>query len=191
VSRPLPSVVFLDRDGTIIEDSHFVREVERVRLLPGAGEAIAELNRKKIPVVVVTNQSGIARGLITVAEYEAVKAKVDELLATKGAHIDRSYYCPHHPDVTGPCECRKPASKMFRDAIRDLGVASDRAAYIGDRWRDLAASKELGGKAILVTSPMTPGEDIDKAKEAGIEIAADLQDAVARLLTLTEAAARK
>lgn len=191
MSRALPSVVFLDRDGTIIEDTHFVRELERVRLLPGAGEAIAQLNTKKIPVVVVTNQSGIARGLITVAEYEAVKNRVAELLATKGAHIDRSYYCPHHPDVTGPCECRKPASKMFRDAIRDLSIAADRAAYIGDRWRDLAASKELGGRAILVTSPMTPTEDIDKVKEAGIEIAADLQDAVARLLTLTEADARK
>ena len=92
MSATFPSVVFLDRDGTIIEDTHFVRELDRVRLLPGAGEAIAQLNKKKIPVVVVTNQSGIARGLITFAEYEAVEAKLDELLATKGAHIDRSYY---------------------------------------------------------------------------------------------------
>jgi D-glycero-D-manno-heptose 1,7-bisphosphate phosphatase len=191
VSRALPSVVFLDRDGTIIEDTHFVRRLEDVRVLPGAAEAIAKLNAKKIPVVVVTNQSGIARGLITVAEYEAVKARLDELLAAKSAHIDRSYYCPHHPDVTGPCDCRKPAARMFRDAIRDLGVASDGAAYIGDRWRDLAASEELGGRAILVASSMTRKEDIEKVKKSGIAIAADLQDAVARLLTLTEAAAKK
>jgi histidinol-phosphate phosphatase family protein len=187
----IPKIVFLDRDGTIIEDTHYIRNPKDVRLLPGAGKAIAALNAKQIPVVVVTNQSGIARGLLTVADYEAVRARVDELLAAEGARIDRSYYCPHHPDVTGPCDCRKPASKLFRDALHDFGVAADQAAYIGDRWRDVAASVELGGKGIIVASAMTGDDDRRRAEEAGIEKAADLQGAVARLLSLTEGAGAK
>lgn len=186
-----PSIVFLDRDGTIIEDTHYIGDPESARLLPGAAEAIARLNGEKIPVVVATNQSGIARGFITEAQYESVRARVDELLAVHGAKIDASYFCPHHPDISGPCECRKPAAKMFRDAIRDFGVDPSRAAYIGDRWRDVAASKELGGRGILISSPMTSDEDRRLAREAAIENAADLQEAVRRLLSLTEGAPAK
>ena len=187
----LPSIVFLDRDGTIIEDTHFVNDPKAVRLLPGAAKAIAALNSRKIPVVVVTNQSGIARGLITEAQYESVRAAVDELLEREGARIDRSYFCPHHPDVSGRCECRKPGSKMFRDALRDFGESSSRAAYIGDRWRDVAVSKELGGRGILISSSMTGDEDRRQARESGIENASDLQEAVSRLLTLTDGAATR
>jgi D-glycero-D-manno-heptose 1,7-bisphosphate phosphatase len=191
VTDRVPAVVFLDRDGTIIEDTHFIRRPEDVRLLAGAAEAIAALNEKKIPVVVVTNQSGIARGIISVADYEAVVRRLDDLLAAKGAHVDRSYHCPHHPDVTGPCDCRKPGARLFRDALSDLGLRADDAVYIGDRWRDVAASRELGGRGILVPSPMTYDDDRLKARDAGIETAASLQEAVARLLTLTEGAVSK
>lgn len=191
MSAPLPSIVFLDRDGTIIEDTHFVNDPKAVRLLPGAAKAIAAINRRKIPVVVVTNQSGIARGLVTVAQYESVRAALDEMLEAEGARIDRSYYCPHHPDVSGPCACRKPASKMFRDALRDFGQSATRAAYIGDRWRDVAVSKELGGRGILISSSMTSDEDRRLARESGIENASDLQEAVSRLLTLTDGAPTK
>jgi histidinol-phosphate phosphatase family protein len=186
VTPALPSIVFLDRDGTVIEDAHFIRDPDDVRILPGAGAAIARLNAKKIPVVVVTNQSGIARGLLTEADYEAVRVRLDELLAGDGARIDRSYFCPHHPDVTGACDCRKPGTGMFKDALRDFKVTADRAAYIGDRWRDVAASTELGGRGILVSSPMTSDDDRVKSRDAGIESAADLQEAVGRLLSLTE-----
>jgi D-glycero-D-manno-heptose 1,7-bisphosphate phosphatase len=191
VSAALPSIVFLDRDGTIIEDTHFVSDPMAVRLLPGAAKAIAALNRTKIPVVVVTNQSGIARGLITEAQYESVRAALDGMLEAEGAKIDRSYFCPHHPDVSGPCECRKPASKMFRDALRDFGESASKAAYIGDRWRDVAVSQELGGRGILVPSSMTSDEDRRRAREAGIENASDLQEAVSRILTLTDSAPPK
>ncbi|MBA3645875.1 MAG: HAD family hydrolase [Gemmatimonadaceae bacterium] len=191
MSASLPSVVFLDRDGTIIEDAHFINDPNAVRLIPGAAKAIAALNNGKIPVVVVTNQSGIARGLITQAQYEAVRAASEEMLGAEGARIDRSYFCPHHPDVSGPCECRKPASKMFRDALGDFGVTAEKAAYIGDRWRDVAASKELGGRGILISSPMTSDEDRRRAREMDIEDAADLQEAVSRLLSLTEGGAPK
>lgn len=187
----IPPIVFLDRDGTIIEDANFIRSPEQVKLLPGAAEAIARLNAGSITVIVATNQSGIARGFFTEADYEAVRARLDGLLANQGARIDRSYFCPHHPDVTGPCDCRKPGTKMFTDALYEFGVPAERAAYIGDRWRDVAASKVLGGRGILVASPMTTEEDRRKGAEADIESAADLQEAVGRLLTLTEDSATK
>ena len=186
MSSALPGIVFLDRDGTIIEDANFIRDPDDVRVLPGAGEAIARLNASGIPVIVVTNQSGIARGLLTEAEYEAVRRRLDEILVEKGASIDRSYFCPHHPDVTGPCDCRKPGTRLFREALRDFHVSADRAAYIGDRWRDVAASQELGGRGILIASPMTGDDDRAKCRDADIETAADLQEAVSRLLSLTE-----
>ena len=191
MSASLPTVVFLDRDGTIIEDTHFINDPDQVHLLPGAAEAIASLNAKKIPVVVITNQSGIARGLVTVEQYEAVRARMHELLAKKGARIDASYYCPHHPDVTGPCTCRKPSAKLFRDAVRDLRLDVNGAVFIGDRWRDVAPSLELGGRAILISSGMTGDDDRQRARDAGIESAATLQEAVQRVLTLTDGARRK
>lgn len=191
MNSSLPSVVFLDRDGTIIEDTHYIRSPDDVRLLPGAAGAIAALNGKRIPVIVVTNQSGIARGLLTTADYEVVKSRVEGLLAEKGARIDASYFCPHHPDVSGRCECRKPATKMFRDAIREHAIDAAAAVYIGDRWRDVAPAAELGGRGILISSPMTGDDDRGRARESGIEDAPDLQEAVTRLLSLTEDAATK
>ena len=92
---------FLDRDGTIIEDVNYISRPERVRLRPGAAEGIALLNQSGVAVVVVTNQSGIARGMFTVADYEAVHDRMAEVLAEHDAHIDASYYCPHHPSVSG------------------------------------------------------------------------------------------
>ena len=186
-----PSIVFLDRDGTIMEDAHFIRDAGEVVIVPGAAAAIRRLNAAGIPVVVATNQSGIARGLFTQSDYESVRTRLDDLLAEEGARIDATYYCPHHPDVTGPCECRKPGTKMFRDALRDFGVPAGEAAYIGDRWRDVAASKELGGRGIVIESPMTTDEDRARSAAADIETAPSLQEAVSRLLTLTQHGAEK
>ena len=102
--------VFLDRDGTIIEDTGFVADPAEVRLLPGAASAIARLNRAGIPAIVVTNQSGIARGLLDEAGYSAVARRLDALLDAAGARLDADYHCPHHPDFGGTCECRKPGA---------------------------------------------------------------------------------
>jgi histidinol-phosphate phosphatase family protein len=157
-----------------------------VRLLPGAAGAIKRLNDAGARVIVVTNQSGIARGLFTVAEYEAVSQRVDDLLAAEKAHIDASYYCPHHPSETGPCSCRKPGTKMFEDAIRDWRLNPARVAYIGDRWRDVAASKKLGGRGIMIVSPMTTEEDRRLTQEDGIETAGTLDEAVQMLFGLTQ-----
>jgi D-glycero-D-manno-heptose 1,7-bisphosphate phosphatase len=183
----LPDAVFLDRDGTVMEDAHYIKSPSQVRLLPGAARAVKRINDAGILAIVVTNQSGIARGLFTVEDYEAVKAQFEALLEAEGAHIDGSYYCPHHPDFGGACECRKPGTKMFEDAIRDFNLNPSNVAYIGDRWRDVAASKTIGGRGIMVSSPMTKDEDRTKAQADGIETVPSITDAVDLVLGLTAA----
>ena len=106
MSRAGRPAVFLDRDGTIIEDVGYLGDPERMRLLPDAAEAIARLNRAGLLAVVVTNQSGIARGLFDEDAYEATRFRLDRLLADQGARLDAQYHCPHHPELSGPCECR-------------------------------------------------------------------------------------
>jgi histidinol-phosphate phosphatase family protein len=182
----LPDAVFLDRDGTVMEDAHYIKSPDQVRLIPGAGAAVKRINDARIPVIVVTNQSGIGRGLFTVKDYEAVKKRFESLLAQHGAHVDASYYCPDHPSVTGPSICRKPATKMFEDAIRDFNLNPANVAYVGDRWRDVAASRKLGGRGIMISSHMTTDEDRRKAAEDGIETVPTLADAVDLLFGLPE-----
>src|ERR1043165_10137569 len=110
---------FLDRDGTIIRDTEYLRDPEQVELLPGAAAAIKRLNDAGIPVIVVTNQSGIARGLLTEQDYERVRMRVDQELAKHGARIDATYHCPHYPEITGPCDCRKPGLKFYLQAAEE------------------------------------------------------------------------
>jgi D-glycero-D-manno-heptose 1,7-bisphosphate phosphatase len=177
----LPSAVFLDRDGTIMEDAHYIKSPKQVRLLPGAAAAIKRINDSNIPVIVVTNQSGIARGIFSVEDYEKVRARFERLLSDEGAHIDASYYCPHAPDDPPVCNCRKPQTQMFEQAIAELNLDAENSAYIGDRWRDIVASKKLGGRGILIASAETSPEDRRRAEADGFETAADLADAVGKL----------
>jgi histidinol-phosphate phosphatase family protein len=172
VSRSARPAVFLDRDGTIIEDAGYLGDPDGVRLLPGAAEAIGRLNRAGIPAVVVTNQSGIARGLLDEAAYQATRARVDGLLAVRGARLDAHYHCPHHPDVTGPCDCRKPGLLLYRRAAQDLGLDLGASWWVGDRPRDVEPATALGGRGILVS----------RAGPAGFTTAADLGEAVSRIL---------
>lgn len=177
----LPDAVFLDRDGTIMEDAHYIKSPDQVRLIPGAAAAVKKINDAKVPAIVVTNQSGLARGIFTPQDYEAVRKHFESLLEAEGAHVDASYFCPHHPSVTGPCDCRKPGTKMFEDAIRDFRLNPDNVAYIGDRWRDVSASKKLGGRGIMISSHMTTDEDRRKALADGIETTPSLEAAVEML----------
>jgi D-glycero-D-manno-heptose 1,7-bisphosphate phosphatase len=171
VSQPARPAVFLDRDGTIIKDVGYLGDPDEVRLIPGAAEAIARLNRAGLPAVVVTNQSGIARGLLDEAAYEATRARVDRLLADQGARLDGHYHCPHHPDITGPCECRKPALLLYRRAARDLSLDLGASWWVGDRARDVDPATALGGRGIL----------IDRTGGSALT-AADLGEAVSRIL---------
>ncbi|MBV9773562.1 MAG: HAD family hydrolase, partial [Gemmatimonadetes bacterium] len=132
----LKPAVFLDRDGTVIHDAEYLSDPAGVRLMPGAGEAVARLNRAGIPVVLVTNQSGIGRGYFTEADFRAVQARLAEVLAAAGARLDAVYYCPHGPD--DGCDCRKPALGLWLRAAREMGLDLERSWYVGDRARDLA-----------------------------------------------------
>ena len=158
----LPTAVFLDRDGTIIEDAHYLSKPEQVKLIGGAAKAIARINAMLIPAIVVTNKSGIARGIFTEKDHEAVTKRVDALLAQHGARLDASYYCPHAPE--DGCDCRKPGTLLFRNARRDHpGIDLSRALYIGDRMRDIEPAFFLGGQGVLVPSPETPPSEIEAA----------------------------
>lgn len=157
--------VFLDRDGTIIRDTEYLRDPEQVELLPGAAAAIRRLNEAGWPVIVITNQSGIARGLLTEQDYERVRMRVDKLLAAEGARVDATYHCPHHPDITGKCDCRKPGTKMYADAARDHGLDPARSWYVGDRIRDVSPGDHFGGKTVMLIVDSTPEADRMAARD--------------------------
>ncbi len=170
------SAVFLDRDGTIMADPGYPSDPAGVELLPGAAAAIRTLNELEIPVVVVTNQSGIGRGLVPAERFEAVQREVERRLADAGARIDAVYHCPHDPTRVA-CRCRKPGTELFERAARDLGGIELRdAAYIGDRLRDVLPGVALGGRAILVTGGAA------NELPPGCESAVDLASAVELLL---------
>ena len=160
----LPSAVFLDRDGTIIKDVHYLSRPEQVELLEGTTEAIARINALLVPVVVVTNQSGIGRGYFSVSDYEATERRLNELLAERGAHIDASYYCPHTPE--DECRCRKPDTLLFERAAEDLGIDLNSALFIGDRFRDIESAGHFGANGVLVPVLTTPRDEIARAMES-------------------------
>lgn len=169
--------VFLDRDGTIVRDLHFVGRPEQVELLPGVDAAIRRLNDARWPVIVVTNQSGISRGYFTQTDYERVRARMEQLLAVAGARVDADYMCPHHPDYTGPCECRKPGTLLFRQAATEHGLDAAASWYIGDKLRDVLPARELGGRGILVPNQETEPADVELARKE-FQVAASLHEAV-------------
>jgi D-glycero-D-manno-heptose 1,7-bisphosphate phosphatase len=177
-----PTTVFLDRDGTIIRDVSYLSRPEDVELLPGAADAIGRLNSAGSAVIVITNQSGIARGRFTVADYMRTQRRLDELLLERGAMIAATYFCPDHPDFTNACGCRKPGTMLFHHAISEHSLDMTAPAYVGDRWRDLEPYKSLGGMPILINGPNTPPEDVQRATENGVSKVASLSAAVQILL---------
>ena len=177
-----PTTVFLDRDGTIIRDVGYLSRPEDVELLAGAARAIARLNNARIPVIVITNQSGIGRGLFTVDDYLLTQRRLDELLHDSGAMIDATYFCPDHPSFTGPCSCRKPGIALFERAVAEHALDMSAPSYIGDRWRDVEPFHQLGGTPVLISGPTTPPEDVEWARDENVTIVASLADAIDVLL---------
>src|SRR2546428_7901339 len=175
--RSMARAVFLDRDGPILEDPGFLHQPGRARLLPGAGEAIRRLNAAGFLVVTVSNQSGIARGLYDVAAYHAVQQRLSELLAAHGARIDAAYFCPHHPEITGPCECRKPGTQLVPEAQDALGIDFGRSAFVGDRPSDVEPARALGGRGILVETG-AGGAHVAQARVLSATVVPDLAAAV-------------
>ncbi|AMK76843.1 MULTISPECIES: D-glycero-beta-D-manno-heptose 1,7-bisphosphate 7-phosphatase [Methylomonas] len=141
--------VILDRDGTINVDSDdFIKSPEEWLPLAGSLEAIALLNRHRYKVVVITNQSGIARGLFDLATLAAIHAKMLQLASQAGGHIEAIYFCPHGPNDT--CDCRKPLDGLFRRFAADTQAELSRTYAIGDSLRDIQAAESVGAKPILV-----------------------------------------
>jgi D-glycero-D-manno-heptose 1,7-bisphosphate phosphatase len=169
--------VFFDRDGTIVDDPGFLKDPAAVRLLPGAARAIRRLNEAGWLTVVVSNQSGIARGLYTEADYRAVERRLADLLAAEGARLDASFFCPHHPEFTGPCLCRKPGTKMFEEAAAHLGIDLTRSWFVGDRPSDVAPARRLGGRGLLVLTGQG-ARHREQADALGVAAVLDLEAAV-------------
>jgi len=146
---PRPAV-FLDRDGTIIQEKNYLDNPDGVVLIPGAVEALKLLRGAGFALVVVTNQSGIARGLYSLDQYWSVAARVEDLLGESGVVLDATEFCPHHPEIDGPCDCRKPGTGMYRTAARALELDLSRSYFVGDRIKDVLPARALGGVGILV-----------------------------------------
>jgi D-glycero-D-manno-heptose 1,7-bisphosphate phosphatase len=175
----LRPAVFVDRDGTLISERSYLADPDRVELIPGAVEALCDLRAAGFVLVVVTNQSGIARGLYREEDYHAVAARVDERLAEGGAAVDRTEFCMHHPDVTGPCDCRKPGTGMHVRAAEALGIDLTASYFIGDKVTDVLPARAFGGQGILVRTGY--GAEQERSAPEGDWIADDLRDA-ARLI---------
>ncbi len=168
----LPAAVLFDRDGTLVEDVPYNGDPAQVRPVPGARAALDRLRERGIPVAVVSNQSGVARGLLSVDQVEAVNRRVEELLGPFAGWT----YCPHGPD--DGCDCRKPAPGLIRRAAAMLGVDPARCAVVGDIGADVEAASAVGARAVLVPTTVTRPDEVERAPE----VAPNLEAAVERLL---------
>jgi histidinol-phosphate phosphatase family protein len=160
--------VLFDRDGTLVVDVPYNGDPGRVLLVEGAAEAVQRVRAAGLRVAVVSNQSGVARGLITPADVEAVNARIDELLGG----LDGWFVCPHGPD--DGCTCRKPGPGLVHRAAAALGVAPERCAVIGDIGADVEAAAAAGAVGVLVPTPITRPEETASAEHVAPDLAAAL-----------------
>lgn len=179
--REIRPAIFFDRDGTLIRDVGYIKNAHDVELVPHAVNAVRRMNYQLWPVIVVTNQSGIARGFLTEQEYVRTRERLDDLVQERGAYVTAHYHCPHHPDFTGPCECRKPGTALFEKAMQEHAINPTLSVFVGDRWRDIAPARHFHARGILVPNEGTPAEEIEKAK-AELEVARTLMDVVHLIL---------
>jgi D-glycero-D-manno-heptose 1,7-bisphosphate phosphatase len=153
--RAAERAVFLDRDGTLVREVDFLLRLSQLRLLPGAAAAVRRLNEAGWLVILVTNQSGIARGLMTLEDFDGIQAELARRLAAQGAWFDAAYFCPHHPAgrvrrFRRRCPCRKPKAGMLRQAARDYNLDLGRCFFVGDRLLDLQTAARAGCRSLLV-----------------------------------------
>ncbi len=175
--------VFLDRDGTINEEMGYINHLSRFRLLPQAAPAIRRLNEAGFKVVLVTNQSGAARGYFPASLVDEVHARLKTLLAVEGAHLDGIYACLHAPEEN--CACRKPRPTLIQQAARDLHLDLARSYAVGDRYNDIQTAANAGVKGVLVLTGYGQGEH-DYLRPAPrvqpVHVAPDLGEAVEWIL---------
>ncbi|MEN3336651.1 MAG: D-glycero-D-manno-heptose 1,7-bisphosphate phosphatase [Acidobacteriota bacterium] len=147
--------VFLDRDGTLIDEVGYLDRPERISLYPWSIDAVRALNRAGMRIIMVSNQSGIARGFFDERTLAGIHDRLASLLAAGGARLDAYYYCPHHPNGTVPqyaraCDCRKPGRGLVDRAVAEFGIDPQRSFCIGDRWLDVELARAVGAKGVLV-----------------------------------------
>ncbi|OGW43667.1 MAG: hypothetical protein A2X57_02630 [Nitrospirae bacterium GWD2_57_8] len=147
--------VFLDRDGTINEEVGYVRDLAMLRLIPGAAAAIRKLNEAGFKVIVITNQSGVARGYFPESQVQEANALLRTKLGREGAVVDAEYYCPHHPTAgnsayTQACDCRKPETGLIDRAVKDFDIDRTSSFMVGDKWSDVELGHRAGLRTVLV-----------------------------------------
>jgi D-glycero-D-manno-heptose 1,7-bisphosphate phosphatase len=166
------TAVFLDRDGTINEEVGYMDRLEKLKLIPVAAEAIRLINSSGMKTVVVTNQSGVARGLFDESFVDTVHIRLKEMLRAEGAFLDGIYFCPHHPTegrerYLMACDCRKPAPGLLLQAAADLNLDPTRCYMVGDTLKDIEAGSRAGAQGVLVrtgygaesAAALMPGEE--------------------------------
>ena len=186
--------VFLDRDGTVTEEVGYLTSLDMLKLIRGAGAAIKRLNEAGYKVVLVTNQSGVARGYFPESLVDDAHGLLRRMLMEDGALLDGIYYCPHHPTAgkakyTIVCDCRKPETGLLARAARDLAIALTRSFMAGDKWSDVELGHRAGMRSILVRtgfSPDDPGNVRPEHVDDPDFTAHDLGEAVEWILKQTE-----
>lgn len=184
----MQTAVFLDRDGTLLEEGGYADRLDRLVFFPYSVDAVRLLNRGGRAVVIVTNQAGVARGIFTESFVAEAHRHITERLAAGGARIDAWYYCPHHPEgavetYRRTCDCRKPQPGMLTRAASELGVSLAGSFVVGDRWHDLEAGQSVGARGILVRTGY--GRMEERSPKAGVTPAAiveNLMEAVSWIL---------
>jgi D-glycero-D-manno-heptose 1,7-bisphosphate phosphatase len=154
--QPLRPAVFLDRDGTIAEEVGYLNHASRFRMFPFAAAAIRRLNSAGLPVIVVTNQSGVGRGYFPESLVHTVHELMSQQLAAAGAHLDAIYYCPHAS--ADACDCRKPKPGLLERAAREHSLDLGSSFVVGDRYGDIEFGQRAGASAVLVRTGYGAGE---------------------------------
>ncbi len=158
------TAVFVDRDGTLNHDYGYITSSSQLVLFHGVPEAIARLNRIGVKVIMVTNQSAIGRGLMTLQDLESIHNRLATMIRPSGAHMDAIFYCPHHP--RDGCDCRKPKTGLIDQAVKRFSLEVGQCFFVGDKHSDLAAAQHAGVPGVLVlTSPY--GAEALKARDEG------------------------
>lgn len=177
-----PRLVCLDRDGVLNENrDDYVKSVSELFLLPRAAEAVARLNRAGYPVVLVTNQSAVGRGILKEETLDAIHAELCRRLAEAGAHLEAIYYCPHLPQAG--CACRKPRPGLLLQAARDFGILPTEIVLIGDAQGDIEAGRAVGGRTVLVRTGKGAQADLSTWPVQPDAVVADLEAAVDWILS--------
>jgi len=190
----LRPAIFLDRDGTLNVDVGYLHAIEQLELFPWTGDALRLLRRAGFALVVVSNQSGIAQGLIAPGFVEEAHVEMRRRLHGAGADLDALYYCPHHPrgsvaSLAVDCRCRKPSPGMIDDAVRDLGLDAARSWVIGDKWLDVQLGHAAGARSVLVRTGW--GAQQERVRPAGQRVEAVCDNLIHAVSVILDAEARR